>query len=667
MKYIFTLSICLFSFTSFGKTTDTIRVYSPDGKTELSIWMNKKIYYSVSYQGTIISRASSLDLIIDDEKSLSVNNSIKSYTTKKIHSIIDVTVSDRRKKIKDEYNELNIIFKKPFQLTYRIYNDGIAYQIGINFNDSLYIRNEIANFNFENNTKSYIPIVHKREGEDIFHNSFEEEYPLIDLDTLSEKEMAYNPVLIMPSSGPRMAITESDLLDYPGMFLQGSNSNSLTATFAPFPLDEKITDAMYAERIVTKRAEYIAHIPGKRKLPWRIIMIADEDKKLPENDMVYKLATPSKIKDLSWITPGKATDEWIIDINLFNIPFKAGINTETYKYYIDFAKRFGFDRIMMDAGWSDNNDLFNITPEINMDTLSAYAKSKNIKLSMWTLALTLDKQLDSALLQFKKWGVDFIMTDFIDRDDQKMVNFYERIAKACADQQIMIMYHGAHPPKGFNRTYPNAIGREGVLGSEYSVWSQKVTPQHNLILPFTRMLAGPFDYEPGFLNNANKKSFRNIEGNPMSYGTRCHQLAMFVVYDSPIQIFSGNPSQGYLEPSFMELLGSIPTGWDETIILDAKIGEYIVTARKKNNDWYIAGMNNWNAREQIINLDFLDSSNYNATICIDGINAEKFAADYSIKQSNVNKTNNISIKSAQGGGFLLKLSKIDARTDLKHN
>jgi len=657
MKFIFTLTCCLFVFTSFCKTIDTIRIYSPDGKTELSLWMNKKIYYSVSYQGEIISRASSLDLIIDDERSLSVNNSIRSYTTKKINSLINVIVSDRRKKIINEYNELSIVFKKPFQLTYRIYNDGIAYQIAVNFNDSIYIKNEIARFNFENNTKSYIPIIHKREGEDIFHNSFEEEYPLINLDTLSEKEMGYNPVLIMPSSGPRIAITESDLLDYPGMFLKGTNSNSLTATFAPIPLEEKITDAMYAERIVTKRAEYIAYIPGKRKLPWRIIMIADEDKKLPENDMVYKLATPSKIKDLSWITPSKGTDEWIIDINLFNIPFKAGINTETYKYYIDFAKRFGFDRIMMDAGWSDRNDLFNIIPEINMDTLSAYAKSKNIKLSMWTLALTLDKQLDSALLQFKKWGVDFIMTDFIDRDDQKMVNFYERIAKACAEQQIMIMYHGAPAPKGFNRTYPNAIGREGVLGSEYSIWSQKVTPQHNLILPFTRMLAGPLDYEPGFLNNVNQKSFRNIEGNPMSYGTRCHQLAMFVVYDSPIQIFSGNPSQGYFEPSFMELLGSIPTGWDETIVLDAKIGEYIVTARKKNNDWYIAGMNNWNAREQIINLDFLNGSNYNATICIDGINAEKFAADYSISQSTLNKNDKISIKSAPGGGFLLKLSK----------
>jgi alpha-glucosidase len=276
---------------------------------------------------------------------------------------------------------------------------------------------------------------------------------------------------------------------------------------------------------------------------------------------------------------------------------------------------------------------------------------------MWTLALTLDKQLDSALRQFKKWGVDFIMTDFIDRDDQKMINFYERIAKACAEQKIMIMYHGAHAPKGFNRTYPNAIGREGVLGSEYSISTERVTPKHNLILPFTRMLAGPFDYEPGFLNNANKKSFRTVEGNPISYGTRCHQLAMFVVYDSPIQIFSGNPSQGYLEPAFMDLLGSIPTGWDETKIIEAKVGEYIVSSRKKNNDWYIAGMNNWNSREQTIKLDFLDAGEYSATVCTDGINAEKYAADYTISQLSVNKTSELKIKSAPGGGFLLKLIK----------
>jgi alpha-glucosidase len=242
--------------------------------------------------------------------------------------------------------------------------------------------------------------------------------------------------------------------------------------------------------------------------------------------------------------PANAPDEWIIDINLFNVPFRSGVNTASYKYYIDFAKRFGFDRIMMDAGWSDTKDLFKINPNINMDSISNYAREKGIKLSMWTLSITLDKQLDSALKQFQKWGVDFIMTDFIDRDDQQTVNFYKRITEACAKAHLMIMFHGAYPPKGFNRTYPNNITREGVLGSEYNAWSDKPTSRHDLIIPFTRMLAGPLDYEPGLLDNATPQQFKPIWGKVMSQTTRCHQLAMFVVYDNPLQIFSGNPSQG---------------------------------------------------------------------------------------------------------------------------
>jgi alpha-glucosidase len=441
------------------------------------------------------------------------------------------------------------------------------------------------------------------------------------------------------------------------MFIKGTGQDFMEGVFASYPLKELSTHEFYSQKLVTKRADYIAHIAGTRNLPWRVLLIAAEDKELPVNDIVYKLAEPSRLKDVSWVHPGKCTDEWIINVNLFNVPFRAGINTATYKYYIDFAKRFGFDRIMMDAGWSDNNDLFKINPEINMDTLAAYAKSQHIKLSMWTLAETLDRQLESALNQFNKWGVDFIMTDFIDRDDQKAVDFYERIAKACAEHKIMIMYHGAYAPKGFNRTYPNAVTREGVMGSEYNIWSEKVSPQHDLILPFTRMLAGSFDYEPGFLNNATKPGFRNIEGAPMSFGTRCHQLAMFVVYDSPIQIFSGNPSQGNNEPDFMNLLGSIPTGWDETVVSDAKVGEYIITERKKNNDWFVGGLTDWVARDFQLKLDFLGDGNYIATICKDGINADKYAADYSITTVRVTKQSVIPIHLAPGGGFLLKFKK----------
>ena len=443
-----------------------------------------------------------------------------------------------------------------------------------------------------------------------------------------------------------------------GMFLQGTGSHSLQGILAPFPMEESIAGELYPQAYVTKRAPYLAHTKGTRPFPWRVIAIASTDKELPSNDIVYRLASPCRVKDVSWIHPGKGTDEWIIGINLFNVPFIAGINTATYKYYIDFAKRFGFDRIMMDAGWSDNRDLFKVNPALNMDTLAAYAKHQGIKLSMWTLALTLGRQLDSALDQFNKWGVDFIMTDFIDRDDQKAVNFYFRIAEACAKKHLMIMFHGAYKPAGFGRTYPNAITRESVLGSEYNIWSEKATPSHDLILPFIRMVSGPMDYEPGLLENASRSTFRPIPEKVMSQGTRCHQLAMFVVYDNPMEFFSGNPSQGLQEPQFMEFLGSIPTVWDETKVLDGKLGEYLITARNKEKDWYIGAMTNWTERDQSIRLDFLEDGDYSATLCEDGLNAARYASDYRISAKTVHKNDILQIRMAPGGGYVVRIRKL---------
>jgi len=646
------------SIGAFSATKDSLTLLSPDKNICVKIQMDKTLSYVISFNNKTITGKSIIDFIPLNKKALSENNRIVSTQLKSVNTRIDVPVPDRRKAIIDCYNELTIRFKQPYKITFRAYNQGIAYRISTLFTDSIYVKNEVARFSFTNEPSVFFPLIHKKNNADIYHTSFEELYSLLPMKQIPDSSIAFSPVLVAPPSvNPKIAITESDLSDYPGMFLRGTSSNALEGTFAPYPLEEVSTREFYSQKIVTKRAGYIAHARGNRNYPWRVLMIASEDKELPMNDMVYLLAEPSKIQDVSWVHPGKCTDEWIININLFNIPFKSGINTATYKYYIDFAKRFGFDRIMMDAGWSDNNDLFKIVPEINMDSISAYAKKRNIKLSMWTLAETLDKQLEPALNQFNKWGVDFIMTDFIDRDDQKTVRFYERVAKACADRKLMIMYHGAYAPKGFNRTYPNAVTREGVLGSEYNVWSDKVSPHHDLTLPFTRMLAGSFDYEPGFLNNATKAGFRNIEGMPMSFGTRCHQLAMFVVYDSPIQIFSGNPSQGYNEPEFMSLLGSIPTGWDETTVLDAKVGEYIVTARKKNNDWYIGGMTDWTTRDFSLGLNFLSDGAYTATLCKDGVNADKYAADYNISSFDVIRQSMVKVHLSPGGGFLLKLIK----------
>lgn len=647
------------AFAGFiAHATDSLHLSSPDKHINVKIWYNNGLYYQLFYDNNCILTPSFIDMQLDNGKAISMsNNAIASSNTKFINTQIINPVPEKRTVIPDVYNELTIAMKQPFSIVFRAYNDGVAYRITTHFKDSITVKSETALFNFPQNHSLYFPQMGKRDDADAFHTSFEELYPLKSLDSISNQALAFTPVLIAPENTPKIAITESDLLDYPGMFLSGNNDNSLHGVWAPYPLEETITPADYPERIVSKRADFIAKTIGTRSFPWRVLIIAKEDKDLPSSDMVYRLASPSKLQDVSWVHPGKCTDEWTIGINLFNVPFKTGVNTASYKYYIDFAKRFGFNRIMMDAGWSDYKDLFKINPNINMDTLSAYAKEQGIKISMWTLALTLDRELDSALKQFDKWGVDFIMTDFIDRDDQKTVEFYERIAKACAAHKMMIMYHGAYPTKGFNRTYPNAITRESVLGSEYNIWSYKASPDHDLILPFTRMLSGPMDYEPGILDNATKKTFRPIEDKVMSQSTRCHQLAMFVVYDSPMQIFSGNPSQGWLEPKFMELLGSLPTTWDDTKVLDAKVGKYIITARKKGDNWYIAGMSNWDARDVTIPLNFLKDGNYVATICKDGVNADRYASDYILENGTITKDKTMQMHMASGGGFLIRLMK----------
>jgi len=654
MKSFLLIVIFLFFYYSV-RATDTLNILSPDNSIRVNISTKKNFTYSISIDNKTILEPSVIDLELMNGKKLSDDLSVRSTNIHSVNLIITSLVPDTRKNVPDLYNELLIQFKQNFNVVFRVYNDGVAYRIGSRFKDSIIIKKEIASFQFEKDAKVFAPLIHQREGLDIFHTSFEELYQHKSLDSLTGNDLMFSPALISTTNDIKIAVTESDLLDYPGMFLKGTGAFALEGEFALYPIKEKIAEGDYPQMVVTERADYMAKTNGSTTFPWRVLMIARNDKELPANDIVYRLATPSKLKDVSWIHPGKCTDEWIIDVNLFNVPFKSGVNTASYKYYIDFAKRFGFDRIMMDAGWSDTKDLFKINPNINMDTIAAYAKEKSIKLSMWTLSMTLDKQLDSALNQFNKWGVDFIMTDFIDRDDQKTVNFYQRITEACAAHKLMIMFHGAYPPKGFNRTYPNNITREGVLGSEYNAWSDKPTPEHNVTLPFTRMLAGPFDYEPGILDNATKAQFKPIWGKVMSQGTRCHQLAMFIVYNSPLQIFSGNPSQGYLEPHFMELLGSIPTTWDTTIILEAKVANYIITARKKGEDWFIAGMTDWTARIFNLKLNFLSEQSYGATMCEDGINADRYAADYSIKTFSVKKEDSILIQMAPGGGFLIRL------------
>jgi alpha-glucosidase len=313
---------------------------------------------------------------------------------------------------------------------------------------------------------------------------------------------------------------------------------------------------------------------------------------------------------------------------------------------------------MLDAGWSDVNDLFKITPEMDMGEITTYAKEKGIGLILWTQALTLESQMEEALEQFKKWDIKIVMTDFIDRDDQKAVNFLHWFADKCAEKGLMCMIHGAPKPAGFSRTHPHMLAREGVLGSEYNIWSSRANPGHDLELPFIRMVAGPMDYEPGLLQNAGKDQTSKLGFEKViAQGTRMHQMAMFVIYESPLQLFSGNLSDAIREPELMQMLGKLPTVWDETRIVDAKFGEYIVEVRRNGSKWYVAAMNDWQPRSFNVPLDFLPEGRFKIEIASDGINASRNPHDYKIESGLISASDSLTIDLAPGGGYVGIISR----------
>lgn len=648
---IFSIVLLLISSTTFSQKK--IILTSPSEKIRISIRVEDSIYYAVDVNNRPLMDFSSIALLTG-EKSLGLKARLSKQTRRTVTENIINPVPFKRKNIPDNFNELTLSFRKNFSIIFRAYDDGIAYRFQTVFKDSLQVTKEIASFRFHQKAMAYFPEVQKRDNLDVYHTSFEEPYRILSLPEIKNSQISFTPVLI-DDENIKAVITESDLLDYPGMFLKGTSANSLTGEFAPYPDKEEIQGGEFKQPVVISRKNFIARTSGSRTFPWRVVAIADHDGDLLMNDLVYRLATPAVTKDWSWIKPGMSTEEWICGSNLHGVDFKAGINTATYKYYIDFASRFGMQFVMLDAGWSDYNDLLNITPGLDLEELATYAKVKNINLVLWTLSMTLERQLDKALEMFNRLGVKAIMTDFMDRDDQKTVNFYRRIAEATANHKIMVMFHGAFKNAGFERTYPNAITREAVLGSEYNIWSEKASPEHDLLIPFIRMVAGPMDYEPGFYHNANQKSFRALPDMVMSQGTRVHQLAMFVAYESPLQMFSGNPSDATSETAYTTYLTSLPTTWDDSKVLDAKLGDFLVIARRKNNDWYLTAMTDWTAREIKVDLSFLEKGQYRAYSCEDGINAMKNGRDYQMRDELVDNTKVLTIKLAPGGGYVTKL------------
>lgn len=622
---------------------------SPDKKIEVKVSVGEKIEFSVLKNGKALIFPSPLAMNVNANVMLGVNTKVKNSKTNSVNQVLLREVRQKSKEVRENYNELTINFKENFALSFRSFNEGIAYRFETSLDGELKVNSETYSVNFAGDYLSYFP------EEESFMSHNERVFNPIMLKDIKEKQFASTPSIIDTKEGTLIGITESDLEDYPGLWLKGTAQNSLTGIFPAYVLETQLKRDR--DLMPTKRADYLALTKGTRTFPWRIFAITNNDGDLITNEMVYLLSKPNQLKDISWIKPGKVAWDWWNFNNIYNVDFRAGVNTETYKYFIDFASKYGIEYIILDEGWYKLGDLLSVEPEMNVQEIINYGKQKNVGVILWVVWKTLDDQLLPALDLFEKWGAKGIKVDFMQRDDQEIVNYYWKVAREAAKRKLLVDFHGAFKPSGLFRAYPNVISNEGVKGLENDKWETNVTPEHCVTLPFTRMFAGPMDFTPGAMVNVTKASFKPMFTQPTSMGTRCQQLAMYVVYESPLQMLADNPTNYYREPVCMEFLSKVPSVWDKTIVLDAKIADYVLLARQSRNDWYLGAMTDDKARDFVVDFSFLDKGTYTADIWQDGINADRNGNDFKKISVEVTKETKLNIHLAPGGGWAARVYK----------
>jgi alpha-glucosidase len=639
------IPLCLLATVASAQASYDLR--SPDNRIEVRIRTAQGVRYDVVLNGRAILENSGLSLDVDHKI---LGREVKVTDAKESHhdQVVEPVVRQKFAKIRDNYNELRLAMDGDYAVVFRAYNEGVAYRFEISLPDEhVKIYGEEANFRFPANFVVFYP------QEDSFFSHNERKYLPQHLLAINPAFLASLPAVVDVGEGAKVAIAESDVTEYPGLWLRGTGGNGLDGTFPPYPLKEKLVRDRDFQ--VVESADYIAVTTGKRAFPWRVLGIVDRDADLITNPLVYLLESPSKVQDTSWIKPGKVSWDWWNDNNVYGVDFKAGINTQTYKYYIDFAAKYGIPYIILDEGWYKLGNVLDVVPEINMEELTAYAKEKNVGVILWVVWKTLDDQLIPALDQYQKWGIKGIKVDFMQRSDEILINYYHQVSSETAKRHMLVDFHGDQKPATMTRTWPNLISTEGVRGLEWSKWSAEAEPEHNVTLPFTRMFLGPMDYTPGAMLNATKTSFAPILHHPMSLGTRCHQLAMYVVYESPLQMLSDSPSNYLREPEAMEFLAAVPTEWDESKALDGKIAEYVAVARRNGSDWYVGAMNNWSARELEIDFSFLPEGHFEMSAYQDGENADRFGSDYKLVKMPVARTTKLKINLAPGGGWAARI------------
>ena len=625
-----------------------LTVTSPNGAIAVTIGIGEQLTYALAVRGREIVRPSPIGLRLEGGRVLGTRPQVSTTTTRSEDQMLRPIVRVKRAEVRDRFNERRIDFAGDFSLIVRAYDDGVAYRLVTKLPGEITVLGEDATFAFAGDYALHFP------EEDDFISHQERLYKRLRVSEIAAGRFSGLPVLVSPPDGPRIAITEADLFDYPGMDLTpGSEPHSLKGLFPAYPLKTEMRGDR-TERVL-ERADYIAKTRGTREFPWRVLMVAERDADLLATDIVYRLAAETTIGDASWIRPGKVAWDWWNANNIYGVPFRAGVNTETYKHYIDFAAEHRIEYVILDEGWCKLGDLMSVVPDVDMNALAAYAKQKNVGLILWVVWKTLDQQMAVALDQFEKWGVRGIKVDFMQREDQWMVKFYERVAREAAERGLLVDFHGAYKPTGLYRTYPNVLTSEGVLGLEQSKWSELAGPDNAVTIPFIRMLAGPVDYTPGAMMNATKADFKPIFNRPMSQGTRCHQLAMYVVYESPLQMLADSPSNYRKEPESLAFLSAVPTVWDETRVLGASVGEFVAVARRSGRDWYVGAMTNWTARDLDLDLSFLGPGAFEMEIHRDGPNADRAGMDYVRESRPVTAGDRLRVHLAPGGGFAARI------------
>ena len=653
LKVLILCVLCAFS----AQAQKQYSLTSPDGKLKTNITTGKQLTYDITFHNQQVLESSPLSMTLDNGEVWGENDKVSKVTRKSVNGKISTPLY-RANEIVENYNELTLQFKD-FNVVFRAYDDGIAYRFVNKGKKPFNVVDELVNYQFPTDATASVPYVKPRKGVNKYANSFENYYANVPLSKVDQEKLVFLPIVVSMENNVKVCITEVDLENYPGLYLTGQGNTQLLGDFAPFPKKQEQGGHNMLQMNVIEVENYIAKVNKPRNFPWRVAIVTDEDKELASTNLSYLLAEPSRLEDISWIKPGKIAWDWWNAWNLDGVNFETGVNNDTYKAYIDFASKNGIEYVILDEGWAVNlkADLMQVVPEINLEELIAYANKKNVGLVLWAGYHAFNRDMENVCRHYAEMGIKGFKVDFMDRDDQEMTEFNYRAAQITAKYKLLLDLHGMYKPAGLNRTYPNAINFEGVNGLEQMKWEENPTAQveYDVMIPFIRQVAGPMDYTQGAMRNAAKGNYYPCYEEPMSQGTRCRQLALYMVLDSPFNMLCDTPSNYEREKECTDFISAVPTVWDETIVLDGKMGEYIITARRQGNTWYIGGITNWDARDLEVDLSFLGDKTYSGKLFKDGVNAHRIGRDYQSEAIQAKKGDKVKIHLAPGGGFALTL------------